>query len=419
MTSNPLIDGERSQAPRRAIGLMFDPVFGGMFWGKLLSAAGVWIHSIVAAIVVFDSTGSAFIVGLVSVVQFTPQLVLSPISGTWADRGHAERQILLGRILCMLGSGSLATWMMFSPDTEGNALVLAVLSASLLVGLGFVVGGPAMQSIIPDLIRPGELSTAMVLNTAPMTIARIAGPALGALVAVHMGAASAFGIAAAAHLLFVVVIVIVKIPKPRPKMPGRDYSVRFALAHIRNDRALLLLLIAVAGVGFGSEPSMTLAPATAQELGGGTRLVGELSTAFGVGAGIGFLCMTIFVRRVASAVASTLGLWCMIVGLGGAAVSPNTWSALGAFALAGFGFSTAMAGLGALVQERAPVELRGRIMAFWMMGFVGSRPLSAALVGSIADASSVRIAFSATAALLAVIGILCRPRRIGARISAG
>ena len=416
MISKPLTNEVETQAPRRAIGLMFDPVFGGIFWGKLLSSAGVWIHSIVAAIVIFDSTGSAFKVGLVSVVQFAPQLILSPISGTWADRGHAARQILLGRILCMFGSGSLALWMMLSPEVEGNALVVAVLAGSLLVGMGFVVGGPAMQSIIPDIIRPGELSTAMALNTAPMTIARIAGPALGALVAAHMGAASAFAIAAGAHLLFAIVIVIVRIPTSRPRIPGRDYSVRVALAYIQRDRTLLLLLIAVAGVGFGSEPSMTLAPATAHELGGSSRLVGELSTAFGVGAAIGLVAVTVFDRRVDSALASAAGLWFMIVGLVGVGVSQNVWSALGAFAIAGFGFSSAMAGLGTLVQKRAPVELRGRIMAFWMMGFVGSRPLAAAIVGSIADAWSVRISFFFTAALLACIAILCRPRRISARV---
>ena len=370
MTPKPLTNEGETQAPRRAIGLMFDPLFGGIFWGKLLSSAGVWVHSIVAAIVIFDSTGSAFKVGLVSVVQFAPQLILSPLSGTWADRGHAARQILLGRILCMLGSGSLALWMMLSPDVDGNALVLAVLLASLLVGMGFVVGGPAMQSIIPDIIRPGELSTAMALNTAPMTSARIAGPMLGALVAAHMGAASAFAIAAGTHLLFAMVIVIVRIPTLRPRVPGRDYSVRVALAHVRRDRTLFLLLIAVAGVGFGSEPSMTLAPATAHQLGGSARLVGELSTAFGVGAAIGLVAVTVFDRRLDSALASAAGLWFMIAGLVGVGVSQSVWSALVAFAIAGFGFSAAMAGLGTLVQERAPVELRGRIMAFWMMGFV-------------------------------------------------
>ena len=37
-----------------------------------------------------------------------------------------------------------------------------------------------------------------------------------------------------------------------------------------------------------------------------------------------------------------------------------------------------MTGLSTVVQERAPEELRGRIMALWLVGFVGSRPIAAA-----------------------------------------
>ena len=56
------------------------------------------------------------------------------------------------------------------------------------------------------------------------------------------------------------------------------------------------------------------------------------------------------------------------------------------FALAGLGFGWAMTGLSTVVQERAPEELRGRIMALWLVGFVGSRPIAAALLGGTADA---------------------------------
>ena len=54
------------------------------------------------------------------------------------------------------------------------------------------VGGPAMQSIVPLLIRDGELATAMALNSIPMTVGRILGPAAGAYLAAHLGPATAF-----------------------------------------------------------------------------------------------------------------------------------------------------------------------------------------------------------------------------------
>lgn len=401
---------EIGQAPRGALRLLADPVFGGIFLGKLLASAGVWVHSIVAAIVVFDATGSALMVGLVSVAQFAPQLLLSPLSGTWADRGHAARQILMGRIMCVVGSGSLALWMWLIPNVGDAAVTTGVLAASLLVGLGFVVGGPAMQSIVPLLIRPGELGTAMALNTAPMTTARIAGPVLGAFVAAHLGPSAAFGIAAATHLVFVVLLLLITIPPGEPRRQGTDYSVRAALRHVRHDRPLLLLLLAVTAIGFGSEPSMTLAPAMADELGGGARLVGELSAGFGIGAALGLFLIATVNRRVRATMTSSMGLWLMVAGLVGVAVSPTVWLALVTFAVAGFGFSWSMTGLSTLIQERAPDELRGRIMAFWMVGFIGSRPIAAAVVGTSADVLTVRAAFVVTAVLLALVALMCRPR---------
>ncbi|MGV0801695.1 MFS transporter, partial [Mycolicibacterium elephantis] len=110
MTAETTAPASRPQA-RGALGLMFDPVFGALFWGKMFSVVAVWTHGIVAAIVMFEATHSALMVGLVGVVQFGPQLIFSPTSGKWADTGDPARQILLGRVLCVAGSGFTAVWL--------------------------------------------------------------------------------------------------------------------------------------------------------------------------------------------------------------------------------------------------------------------------------------------------------------------
>lgn len=115
--------------------LMFDPVFGPFFWGKVLSTFGIWIYNIVAVIVAFQITGSALVVGLVSAIQFAPQLLFAPLSGKMADRGNAALQIVLGRALIALGSGGLATWI-WLVGVEALPGAAPVLGSSLLVGLG-------------------------------------------------------------------------------------------------------------------------------------------------------------------------------------------------------------------------------------------------------------------------------------------
>lgn len=398
--------------PRGALALMFDPVFGALFWGKMFSVVAVWTHSIIAAVVMYDATGSALMVGLVGVVQFGPQLILSPISGKWADTGNPGRQILLGRALCVAGSGSVATWLFIEPGLQGLSAGLPVLLGSTLVGFGFVVGGPAMQSIVPDLIRDGELSTAMALNSIPMTVGRILGPAAGAYLAAHFGAATGFAVSAGLHVVFAVFLIVVRLPTPRDRLVDTDYRVRAALKYVWRDRPLLLALLAVATVGVAADPSITLAPSLADSLGGDTRLVGTLSAVFGVGAAVGMAALALMGGRLASARVSSYGLAGLGLGCVVLAGSVNSAVALTGFALAGLGFGWALTGLSTVVQERAPQELRGRIMALWLVGFLGSRPIAAALLGGAADATNVQVAFAVAAALALGVALLCRPAKL-------
>ncbi len=397
---------------RGALGLMFDPVFGALFWGKIFAVVAVWTHGIVAAIVMYDATHSALMVGLVGVVQFGPQLILSPTSGKWADTGNPARQILLGRVLCVLGSGSVAVWLFVDPGLQGMAAAIPVLIGSLLVGFGFVVGGPAMQSIVPTLIRDGELSTAMALNSIPMTIGRIVGPAAGAYLAAHLGSAAGFAVSAGLHLVFAIFLVVVRFPSPPERRSGIDYRVRAAVKYVWRDRPLLLALVAVTTVGIASDPSITLAPSMADELGGGARTVGMLSATFGMGAAVGMAVLALMRGRMASARVSSIGLSGLAAGCAVLALATVPTVALAGFALAGLGFGWAMTGLSTLVQERAPEELRGRIMALWLVGFVGSRPIAAALLGGTADLVSVQAAFAVAAALSVVVALLCRPSNL-------
>lgn len=406
------------EKPRGAWGLLRDRTFGSFFAARLCTSIGTWLFSVVAAIAAFDATHSAVAVGIVSFVQFTPQLVLGPLSGKWADRGSVKRQMLIGRAICATGSISLAVWFFVGVAADGWTHVWVVTAASLVVGVGLVVGGPAMQSGVPLLVTREELPAAMALNTAPLTIGRIAGPALGALATAGFGYEFAFIVSGIAHLAFMALVAWIAFPAPKGRQKGDEFSIREALRFVKADRPTLLILMGVTALGFGSEPTVTLAPPLAAELDGGTAAVGALTSSMGVGAAVGVVVMSVLAARVRNDTFGAIGIVIMAVGLGSCVAPLGLQTAMAGFALTGLGFIMSISSLSTLLQVRLPPALRGRVMALWLMGFVGARPVGAILVGMISDLWSVHAAFACVATVLLGCAVLCRPSRLlNARVS--
>lgn len=396
---------------RGSFRLLGDRLFGPFFWGRLLSSCGIWIHNIVAAIAAFALTNSALAVGVVSAAQFIPQLLFAPLSGKMADHGHLPRQIAIGRVITAFGSAGLAAWIWLAGGLDGLPNALPVIGASLIVGTGFVVGGPAMHAIVPAMIRPGEMASAMALNSVPITVARAAGPALGALVAINLGPAEAFAVAAACNALFAVLVIVLPLPAGGGHSEDTDFSVRASLRHLRVDRGLIVLLLGIAAVSYGSDPSLTLAPSLAAHLGGGDSVAGGLASAFGIGAGVGFLLFAPLHHWFGLSRLAGGGLVVMAIGLVALSAVSTVHVALAMLALSGIGMTLAFTSITTEIQNRSPDALRGRIMALWSVGWLGSRPLGASLNGIVADAISVRSAVLITAAVVLLVAWLCRPSR--------
>lgn len=378
--------------------LLVDPVFGPFVAGKLLSTVGVWMHNIAAAIVVFELTGSALLVGAVSVGQFLPQLVLTPFSGARADRGDRRRQVIVGRLVTASGSAGLVLWSL-TVGLTGVGGAVAVIVAATVVGIGFALGGPAMGAIVPSLVPRSELASAVALSAAPFTIARVTGPALGAIVVATAGATVAFALAAAANLLFAAVVRWLPVDLA-PRRIARDTSIRAGWRYVRADAALAGLLVGVATIGVGADPMITLTPSIAASLGMGSSFVGVLASSFGIGAAAAFLMLGVLRRRFGLERLATGGIAVLALGMGLLAAAPTSTFAVAAAVIGGTGMTIGLTSITTLVQQRVPDELRGRVMALWSVAFLGSRPIAASTTGAVADAVSV------TAALLVVVAVL-------------
>ncbi|MDA3624086.1 MFS transporter [Saccharopolyspora sp. WRP15-2] len=398
-------------SPRPALVLLRDRRFGTFFFGKTLSLAGLWSHNVIAAVLAYQLTGSVLYVGLVSVVQFGPQLLFVGASGVAADRGDRRLQIILGRLVCTAGSAALGVWCLLD-GSDGPVGRVMILAASLVMGMGLVLGGPALLAIVPALVREAEIPTAVRLDSLPMLVGRSTGPALGALLIAWSGPGAALFVAAATNVLFSAVVAVLRVDEPEERDPEADNSMRVAVQYVRRERRMGLILLGIVTIGVAADPALTLAPAIAEAAGGDTATVGIFASAFGIGAALGVVVMGPLERWFGRSQLVAGGLCVLGAATAVLALSPPIAVLVGAFAFAGAGMSVALTSLTTLLQVAVPDSLRGRVMSLWLACFVGSRPIAALLNGALADVFSVPVALVIAAALVAVTAWACRPAKM-------
>lgn len=403
---------EPGPKPRGMLGLLADPIFGPFIGGKLFSSSGVWIHNIVAALLAYELTGSALVVGLVSVAQFGPQILLLPISGVQADRGDKKAQLVAGRLIMALGSAVPAVWIVIT-GVDGLPGAWPILLSAAIMGLGLTTGGPALNSVLPTLVRPGELAPAVALSSLPLTVARAGGPVVGTLVATRVSFELAFAISVVGNLAYAGILHRLPI-EGRPEATANDPSpIRTGLRYVRQDKPMMLLLGGIIAIGVAADPALTLAPSLSERLDRGTDLVGVFASAFGVGAGVGFLLVTFLRWWLGEKRVATVGLGIAGAGLAALVIDAPFGFVVLFLGISGMGMTVGLTSLSTQIQRRVPDALRGRVMALWGVAFVGSRPFAAAFNGAVADVFSAAVALALVALFVFFCAWLCRPSQLG------
>lgn len=384
---------------RTSLRLIREPRFGPYIIGNFTSAVGNWFQNVAAGIVVFQLTGSNTLVGTVSVLQFLATLVLSPWSGALADRFDRRKLLILAQGISAAGAVSLAIWVGLA-GVEGLPGIWPVLAATGIIGLGYAVGISAMNALIPSLVDRPDLEDAIALNSTSFTLARTIGPALAGVVIAAAGAAWAFGINALTFLPLMFVLFLIR-PREVARTDG-DRSVRAGFAYVRTHKSMLWLVLATLAVGWAGDPVNTLAPAYADMFGRGETFVGLQVTAFGSGAAVMSLVVGWVRDRLGAERTTRTGIVILAAGLLGYAAAPHEIVVFVALFIGGVGFLLGITTTNANLQHRLDEDMRGRVMAFWSMAFLGSRPIAGLVDGGVADLISPRAGVIAAVVPLAV-----------------
>lgn len=354
------------------------------FISNSVSATAVWMQRVCQIWVVLTvlSDNSAVAVGIVTALQFLPQMVLGPWGGVLADWANRRRLIQTTQItVALLG---LVLGILLVTDT---AHLYHVYTIALFTGIAEALTSAVRNTFLSELVPTSALPNAISLNSTSFNIARLIGPALAGVLIDVFGPGWVFIINCAFFAVPVITLAIMKnehffptTPVPRHKGMLRE---GFAYVTTRSDIIAILILIAcVSGLGLNFQ--MTQALVATEVYGRGAGEYGLLGSMLAIGSLAG--AMLSARRSAAPRFYRVLG-YAFVFGIleGAAALAPSYEIFALIMVPTGFAMLTFLISCNTLIQVSVPNELRGRVLAIYFAVNLGVTPIGAPLVGWIGE----------------------------------
>jgi MFS family permease len=369
------------------------------FIGQSASLVGTWMQQIALAWLVYRLTASPLMLGLASFVGHIPILFLAPLGGLWADRFDRRRTMLVTQALSLVQAAVLA-----GLTFAGWVEVWHLLVAAAFLGVVNAIDTPLRQSFLLELVGSREhLPNAIALNSLMMNASRLVGPPIAGVVLALAGEAWCFLVNALSYLAVIASLLAIRIVgAPRQLhtqgwLAGLREAAHFAWNFLPSRNMLAL----VALVSFFANPYASLMPVFARDIfAGGGELLGVLVGAGSVGAVTGVLYLA--ARKSVAGLEKLLPVAAGCAGIGLLVFSQSPWFglSLAALPLIGFGIMVNTASANMILQSVVPDHLRGRLVSFHVVAFLGIAPLGHFASGWIAELFGARLA-------LAIGGIAC------------
>ena len=357
------------------------------FTANMVSNIGTWAQRVAQDwLVVSDLHRGGSELGIVTGLQFLPMLLFSLYAGSLADR--LDKRKLL--IITNAGGGITAVimgWLIISHRV--NLTEVFILAFAL--GLFGALDAPVRQSFTSELVGKSDIANAVSLNAANFNLGRLIGPAVSGILIKYFHTGPSFLLNAGSYLIVIVALVLMR-PEDLHRLPqdDKDRKIMEGLRYIKSRHDLIAI---IATVFFASTFGLNFQIFTALI---STKIFHKDAGAFGL------LGSVIAIGSLVAAIVSTrldqkrkplfITTFSAIFGLLliGQAYMPNYLTFAMMLPLCGFAAITTMISANTYVQTTTPHELRGRVMGFYLLIFLGATPIGSPFIGWLADVIGVR-----------------------------
>jgi MFS family permease len=372
--------------------------------GAAVANIGTWMQRVAQDWLVLTvlSHNSGVAVGVVTALQFAPVLVLSVWAGLLADR--VDRRTLL--VITQSAQGALAVGLGVLV-LSGHAELWHVYVFAAMLGCVSAVDAPVRQTFTAELVPISALSNAVGLNSAAFNAARLVGPGIAGLMIAWIGTGWVFvvnGVTFAATVLALTSMNAATLHK-LPSSPRAKGQVREGIRYVRG-RTDILVIMAVVGVvsTFGLNFQLTSAMMARTEFGKGAGEYGVIGSVLAIGSLAGALLAA---RRERPRVRLVIGsAFAFGVASGVMALMPSYATFAVASIPVGFASLTLLTAANTTIQLTTAPAVRGRVMALYMMVFLGATPIGSPFIGWVGEHFGARwsIGIGSIAALLVAAG---------------
>jgi MFS family permease len=352
--------------------------------GQAISLIGTWIQQIALSWLVYRTTGSGFLLGLVTFCSQIPMLLFLPLAGLFSDRHDRRKLMVVAYLAAMIQAVTLGLLML-----TGAIQIWQILVLGFLYGTIMAFETPARQSLISQMVNNrDDLPNAIALNSVLMNGGRLIGPSIAGMLLVFISEGWCFLINAASFAAIIASVFMMHLPS-RTAVAKRGSLLQdlgIAARYAWDTRPIRLFLALVALISLTASPYTVLMPIFARDVfGGDAHTLGFLVGSAGLGAVIGtaFLTTRPNVFELSTLVPFTsaaAGISLMLVGISGI-----YWLSLAFMACVGFGIIVTAASVNMMLQTLVDEDKRGRIISFYAMAFLGVAPVGGLIAGSLAS----------------------------------
>jgi MFS family permease len=342
------------------------------------------MQSVAQAWLVLKLTNSSLMLGLVTFANYLPILLVALFAGVVVDHVDRRRLIVVAQVLLMLSAFVLAalTW-------AGTVRVSHVIALAAFNGLVSAFEMPGRQAFVVDMVGMEDLPNAIALNSMMFNGARTIGPAIAGVLIYLVGTATCFFLNGVSYLAVIWSLIAMNVPRKVVEAEGMDMlrRVREGMTYVwEHGPTFYLLLVVAINSGLGMQYAV-LMPVFAQDiLHTGSRGYGILMGAQGIGAVVGAI-MLAWRSGTPRGLRQTLtvGLFLTALAIIAFGFSSSMTFSLIAQLFIGAGLINYMATTNTMLQIFVSDELRGRVMSFYTLSFIGLAPVGALMVGFIGE----------------------------------